>query len=296
MPELDLTIGPLDCHSDMNKKSWGINLGLFSWLLGNRNQSKDAGSVSLGPYRSTAKARVKWRNNSYELNAVGESHYQPMLNRICGGHNRKGHHFETDADLVREPNNPYDPNAVAVMIHGGTVAYLPKEQARRFSMQMDKEGVDRAACRAKIVGGWRTNQHDEGRFGLRLALPLDGWLDFDIGSQASIDTSEEARSISRSDNNRPVAAENGPLKGQRVFVWGASVNSDEVTELAKLGAHVMASVGKTTTMVVYVSDDLDEGMQSSAAYKKAQILIRTGVDLRILSLKELRKELDPNEK
>lgn len=36
--------------------------------------------------------------------------------------------------LIREPNNPYDPNAIAVMLHLG---YVPKASAALLAQKMD---------------------------------------------------------------------------------------------------------------------------------------------------------------
>ena len=40
-------------------------------------------------------------------------------------------------DLVREPDNPYDPNAVAVHVEGVKCGYVPRAQAKRLAADMD---------------------------------------------------------------------------------------------------------------------------------------------------------------
>ena len=83
-------------------------------------------------------------------------------------------------ELRPEPSNPYDPNAVRVLIRGRLVAYLCREDAIRFGEEMAAAGRpgEGARCAAKIVGGWRTNQYDEGYFGVRLGIP--GWGPFTL--------------------------------------------------------------------------------------------------------------------
>jgi hypothetical protein len=109
----------------------------------------------------------------YPRAVVGESRCQEALSAICGGHNREGHELEPIAQLVPEPQNPFDPNAVMVMIQGQKVGYLMRDDAPRYLKALAAIGRhgDIASVRAKIVGGWRTNQHDAGHFGVKLALP-----------------------------------------------------------------------------------------------------------------------------
>jgi hypothetical protein len=109
----------------------------------------------------------------YPRSVVGESHCQEALSAICGGHNREGHEMESTAHLVPEPSNAFDPNAVMVMIGGLKVGYLMRDDAPRYLAALRAAGRDgeAASVRAKIVGGWRTNQHDAGHFGVKLALP-----------------------------------------------------------------------------------------------------------------------------
>jgi hypothetical protein len=253
-------------------------MGFFSWLLGSRERRKPSPTASPSPthHRKLARTRVKWREGSFPMEAVGESNYQIALQRICGGHSRYGHELEVDAEIVREPQNPYDKNAVAVKINNLTVGYLPREQAARVSLQMTEDGIEKSICGAKIVGGWRTNQHDEGSFGVRLAIPTWDWIDFGLGKRAP---------------TRPKAAEIGPLKGHYIVIWGAPDYGDEAVELANLGAHIMAGVGKSTTMVVQIDGDLALGMKNSPAYNKTQQKILEGGNFEVISMKTLRDRL-----
>lgn len=269
-------------------------MGLFSWLFG--SSKPDTGSFRTPvtqPKTNRFKSgpRIRWRENSYPMDAVGESNYQTALEGLTRGHNRDGHNLLIDAELLREPNNPYDTNAVAVRIGGHTVGYLPREQAVRVASQMRADGIDRATCGAKIVGGWRTNQFDKGSFGVRLAVPNWGWIDFGIGKQAPSKPAAASSAPKRKRTARPKAASNGPLKGHYIVIWGAPSDGEEAEELAQLGAHIMAGVGKSTTKVVYSGSELTPGMKNSRTYAEAQNRIAEGSILEIVSYDALLAEL-----
>jgi len=61
------------------------------------------------------------------------------------------------AVLVREPDNPKDPEAVAVHAEGGgKLGYLKREDARRYAQvfrSLEKHGYETAACPALLNGG-----------------------------------------------------------------------------------------------------------------------------------------------
>lgn len=63
------------------------------------------------------------------VNVVGESNYQPAIREACGWKPGTDTHFECFAELVPEPTNRYDPNAVRVDIDGACVGYLSREDA-----------------------------------------------------------------------------------------------------------------------------------------------------------------------
>lgn len=276
---------------------------LLSWLLGRKYSPQSKPSTTYKPQPSafanklapinkpkpTRTTKIKWRDGSYPMEVVGESNYQEAIQRVCGKHNRNGYDFKTEALVVREPSNPYDLNAVAVKMNDSTIGYLPRAQAQRVSEQMKEDGIAHAACSATIVGGWRTNQHDEGHFGVRLAIPRMGWIDFGLGKPAPSKQSTSPNKARKTKPPRPEAAEDGPLKGHWVVVWGAPDHGDIAHELARQGAHIMAGVGRSTTLVVQVRDELTQGMEKSSIFKKAQDQIEAGSNLKIVTLAELRE-------
>jgi len=160
---------------------------------------------------------------------------------------------------------------------------------------MAEDGVPRALCAPKIVGGWRTNQYDAGRFGVYLAIPRRGRINFGIPRPVR-DPRDQAlgRGGTAATSRRPDPAKEGPLIGEWVAIMGEPSNGALAHELAAAGARFMAGVGKSTTMLV-VADErpFSPGIGSSATYRKAEAMIGEGRDLRILSRSEARALIVP---
>lgn len=147
-------------------------MGLLDFLFRARARSTPA------PRAMSNKAPAEQSGDSAseawcDLPIVGEGYYQDALLRICGGYTRDGHQLQTRARLVPEPSNPYDANAIRVEIDGETVGHLKRDHAALYTKRLMDEG--RAGeildVRAYISGGWRTNQHDRGCFGVQLERP-----------------------------------------------------------------------------------------------------------------------------
>jgi hypothetical protein len=65
---------------------------------------------------------------------AGESNYASAIRKALGNHTgRDWVEVTTVAQLVPEPNNRHDPNAVQVLINGDVVGYLPREDAARYA-------------------------------------------------------------------------------------------------------------------------------------------------------------------
>ena len=91
------------------------------------------------------------------LEVVGESHYQDALWSIVGGRRRDAVRYEAVAVLEPEPNNPYDPNAIRVLVEGHHIGHLSREDAAAYRPGLLRliEGspTRRVALEAQIVGG-----------------------------------------------------------------------------------------------------------------------------------------------
>lgn len=245
------------------------------------------------PNLRTPEASIVWRSNSFPLHVVGESNYQPALISICGQYTRSGYDHEHSALIMLEPSNRHDPSAVVVKIYGLRVGYLPRNQAVRVGTQMKEVGIQHAKCMARIRGGWRTNQYDEGMYGVSLAVPKMGQIDFghpDLASKSPI--VERPKKYKKLKAVRPKAAAAGPLKGQRIFLLGCPQDGSIAQELAGHGAHLMSKVGKRTSMLVIARErPLTVGISNSAEVKAANELRSSGSNIEVLTLEELRKKL-----
>lgn len=86
------------------------------------------------------------------VNVAGESHYQDALRAITGPGDAR---LETEAQLVAEPENEHDPDAVRVEIGGAKVGYLPRALAAAWTPRLSELAARRrvGACEATIIGG-----------------------------------------------------------------------------------------------------------------------------------------------
>lgn len=66
------------------------------------------------------------------IRVVGVSHYQDALRAITGRAADEEVRQERIATLVPEPDNPHDPEAVAVHIEGRLVGYLARGENKRW--------------------------------------------------------------------------------------------------------------------------------------------------------------------
>src|SRR5689334_1612382 len=72
-------------------------------------------------------------SGTHDLEIVGESNYQAALWSLCGGTLGEPIRHPVIAVLVPEPENPYDPNAIAVQIEARLVGYLSREYAAMYA-------------------------------------------------------------------------------------------------------------------------------------------------------------------
>lgn len=72
------------------------------------------------------------------LEVVGESSYQDNLWQLVGGRTEQQVHQDCIAVLLRQDENPHDPNAIAVQVHGLTVGHLAVETAARYRRGLER--------------------------------------------------------------------------------------------------------------------------------------------------------------
>ncbi len=101
---------------------------------------------------------------------VGESHYQDALRRtatICTPGEEGRPSFQ--AILVAEPENPYDPNAIAVYSTYGKLGHLSRQDAAEYAevfADIARAGSDGGGCTGLLNGG----QPDKPSYGVTLLL------------------------------------------------------------------------------------------------------------------------------
>lgn len=78
---------------------------------------------------------------------VGESFHQAELQQALSAHGR-----ELSATLKPEPDNPYDSNAIAVLVEGVIVGHLAKDVAKRFHALLTTLPTP-VVCPAALHGG-----------------------------------------------------------------------------------------------------------------------------------------------
>lgn len=112
------------------------------------------------------------RGRGYTVEVVGEAHRQDALKAVCGRKCEDGHDLKTTAQLLLIDDNPYDPNAVGVIIDGELVGYIPRNTAPYVRAEILRLSPQKGpvTCDARIVGGWDRGDGDEGHYGVKLSL------------------------------------------------------------------------------------------------------------------------------
>ena len=108
---------------------------------------------------------LSWSDNP-EIIVAGTSFCQKGIERVVTSINRDDDGWPCTAQIRKEPDNPYDPNAVIVTIKGTKVGYLPKEFAPIVGTSLGDTIFDMPAL---IVGGYVHN-NTRASFGVRLSL------------------------------------------------------------------------------------------------------------------------------
>jgi hypothetical protein len=122
------------------------------------------------------------------LEVVGESNHQPALERAAGGRTPDGCKRRlVTAELVREPLNKHDANAVRVDVGAETVGYVPREIAPQLHQVVETLWTsDRlATCRASLTGGCDRGWRDKGTIGIVLDMASPATF-FDPGTMPAL--------------------------------------------------------------------------------------------------------------
>jgi hypothetical protein len=104
----------------------------------------------------------------FTMGIVGESYRQRTLRALSAGRRERDEEVTFTVALVREPENPYDPNAVRVDLVGGEqVGYLAREDAAAYQLALRAIPAGNVGvCRARLIGG----TPDKPSFGVMIDL------------------------------------------------------------------------------------------------------------------------------
>lgn len=167
-------------------------MGLFDALLGKKKTSREPQSNVLIPPPSMASGDadrprreiIDARDESKlppeavllggqgRVDVSGESYRQEAFDKICGGKCAEGHGRKVYAVLQPEPENPYDPNAIAVYVDEMQVGYMAKDTAVDYApiAKLLSEKGKIGVARAYIRGGWLRPGGNEGHYSIELEL------------------------------------------------------------------------------------------------------------------------------
>ncbi len=106
----------------------GGDMGLFDRF------KKDGGSKvgGQGPFAGLTQVEAELIEGKVDLDVVGESFYQEALWAVIGGVTKERVRTPIVAMLIPEPDNQYDPNAIAVYISGLKVGHLGRDDAQKL--------------------------------------------------------------------------------------------------------------------------------------------------------------------
>lgn len=147
-------------------------MGLLDRIL-NRRSGADRRAVASAPALVVPPPapNVVLLGGRHDLEVVGESQYQDNLWRMIGGRRDDRVRVEVQAVLLAEPDNPYDPNAITVLIDGAKVGYLCREDAKAYRPGLLALGARHRAliALAGVVVGGGMRQDGPGLLGVRLS-------------------------------------------------------------------------------------------------------------------------------
>jgi hypothetical protein len=101
---------------------------------------------------------------SFPQEVVGEASYQQAFISFMGPICADGRTAVVSVDVVPDDANKHDENAVAVMVGGDVVGYLPRAAAARYRKAFGNASTQ---CRGRVVGG-RTGEN----YGIWLDLKI----------------------------------------------------------------------------------------------------------------------------
>ena len=138
-------------------------MGLLKRLVGNGSKPDPQDALSA---RDTRWVEDVERFGDIRVDVVGESHYQPAIRAACDWKPGTDTQFHCMAELVPEPTNPYDRNAIKVTINGACVGHLSQQDAVTLgpAVQNAIKHQGSGMCRAVIAGHANSDTDNLGVF------------------------------------------------------------------------------------------------------------------------------------
>lgn len=142
---------------------------VLAWLAGDHLSGR-AGVAAPAPDVAGASFPMLVGDDSFMCECTGESYRWQALQAIARNEIGQSALVFCMADLVPEPLNPHDANAVGVWIEGAHVAFIPKGLAPAVGAAISSAGLARVMVRAVITKGLRT---PERYYSFRVELDFD---------------------------------------------------------------------------------------------------------------------------
>jgi len=129
-------------------------VGLLKRLFGGSSDIPHGAGEAHDDHEVAQREEEVQRFGDIRVDVVGESNYQAAIRKACGWKPGAETRFECMAELIPEPSNPYDSNAVMVQIDGACVGYLSRSDAVKFgpAIRAAIQGQGTGCCRAVIAG------------------------------------------------------------------------------------------------------------------------------------------------
>ncbi len=138
-------------------------MGLFERLRSPQGapqtEAVPSSSASLGsvPPPSMARPFLLWRRNDWpNQEVVGVSYRTEAIRALFPRMLPNDARLECEADLVREPSNPHDRQAVAVVVRGVHIGYLPRDVAPNYQALL--QHLEVSAFRAQVLCSLRASE------------------------------------------------------------------------------------------------------------------------------------------
>ena len=128
--------------------------------------------MELKPETATALPPAFQGDGSFDVEVVGESHYQRALWSLSAPATTESRFEIVDVHLFLDDGNPHDEQAVAVLLLGQRIGHLSRGDARKLRKRVDRLALngDRFIARAALTGGWKRGLFDRGHIGVRIDL------------------------------------------------------------------------------------------------------------------------------